>query len=138
MVALIILLLTILNVGMRGLFKHGFPCVTITVIGNHYIETPIQVVLDTGYNGYLTLPYTDAFPMGLTLNGVGSGKVADGSFAPFLQCSGSILYGEKRVRSSIDVQPGGRPLMGMALLKDLGFKVTIDPVKETVTFAHTK
>ena len=117
---------------MRGIFKNGFPFIEIEVAGNSEKVRKITVIIDTGYNGYLTLPYAEAFPIGLTLDGIGSGKVADGNFSPYLNCIGTVIYGGKRVRTVIDVQQNSRSLLGTALLKELGFIVKIDPVKETV------
>lgn len=117
---------------MHGTFELGFPWIEIEIIGSHDAATKVKVIVDTGFNGYLSLPYEVAFPIGLTLEGVGSGKVADGTFSPYLMCAGVVKYGETRVRSAIDVQQGGRPLMGTALLKELGRSLFLDPVKGVV------
>ncbi|MDO8518201.1 MAG: hypothetical protein Q7S26_02845 [bacterium] len=117
---------------MHGVFKKGFPCVEIEILGSGETVRKVEVIVDTGFNGYLTLPYEEAFPVGLTLDGIGSGKVADGNFSPYLSCTGTVLCGGERVRVSIDVQPNSRALLGTALLKDLGFALTVDPTKETV------
>lgn len=123
---------------MRGFFSEGFPWIEIAVTGNTETVRKISVIVDTGFNGSLTLPYADAFPIGLTLDGIGSGKVADGTFSPYLKCSGTVIYGENRVRTVIDVQQNGRPLLGMALLKELGYAVSVDPFKETVVLAPVR
>jgi clan AA aspartic protease len=123
---------------MHGVFENGFPWITIEVIGSSEQSVKVPVIIDTGFNGYLSLPYAIAFPIGLTLEGTGVGKIADGSFTPFLKCIGTIQYGETRVRTVIEVQPDCRPLLGNALLKELGRSLHIDPIKNTVTLEELR
>jgi predicted aspartyl protease len=117
---------------MRGFFENGFPFIEIEVAGSSEKARKIKVIIDTGYNGYLTLPYAEAFPIGLTLDSIGSGKLADGSFSPYLNCIGTVIFGGKRVRTVIDVQSDCRSLLGTALLKEFGFIIKIDPIREAV------
>jgi predicted aspartyl protease len=123
---------------MRGTFEDGFPWIEIEVTGNSELVRRIPVIVDTGFNGYLMLPYSEAFPIGLTLDSIGSGRVADGNFSPHLNCIGTVICEGKRVRIVIDVQQNCRPLMGMALLKELGYTLTVDPVKETVMLTEAR
>jgi predicted aspartyl protease len=123
---------------MHGTFKHGFPWMEIEVVGNTQTLRKISVIIDTGFNGYLTLPYTEAFPIGLTLEGIESATVADGNFSPYLKCNGTVICGDKRMRIVIDVQQNCRPLLGTALLKELGCAVSIDPIKETVVLTQVR
>lgn len=123
---------------MRGFFKDGFPSLHIEVAGNAEAARKITVIIDTGFDGHLALPYTEAFPIGLTLETIDSGRMADGTFVPYLRCTGMVMVGEKRVRAVIDVQQNSRCLLGTALLKDLGCAVKIDPVAETVELIEVR
>lgn len=123
---------------MHGTFEVGFPWITIEIVGTGETPVKVPVIVDTGYNGYLSLPYATAFPIGLTIDGVGSGKVADGRFSPFLNCRGTIVYGETRVKAIIEVQPDCRPLLGTELLKELGCTLFVDPVKGIVTLEQVR
>ena len=111
---------------MHGTFEDGFPFIEIGVTGSGGNVTTFKVIVDTGFNGYLSLPYAVAFPIGLTLVGTGSGRVADGNFSPYLKCIGTVAYGDKKVPTVIDVQQNSRPLLGTALLKELGCILTVD------------
>lgn len=123
---------------MRGTFEGGFPWIEIEIAGNSDSVHKVPVIVDTGYDGYLTLPYAAAFPIGLTLEGTGSGKIADGSFSPHLKCTGTIIYAEKRIRAIIDVQKDSRPLLGNSMLKDLDMVLIFDPVKGNVELQPVK
>jgi clan AA aspartic protease len=118
---------------MHGTFENGFPWIEIEIIGNAGNTEKVKVIVDTGFNGYLALPYAIAFPIGLTLDSIGSGKVADGTFSPYLNCIGTVMYGGTRVRTVIDVQKDCRPLLGTELLKEFGCAITVNPVKSLVT-----
>ena len=76
------------------------------------------------------MPYHTAFPIGLTLAGVSSGIVADGSESPCLVCLGKVKYNDTRVDTTIELQPDCRPLLGTQLLKDLGLRFIVDATKE--------
>jgi len=124
--------------GMRGTFENGLPWITLEVLGNGEKSTRVDVIVDTGFNGYLTLPYATAFPIGFTIEGVGSGKVADGSFSPYLIGSGMVLFGSKRIRATVDIQPNCRPLLGTELLKEMGCTLKVDPMKGTVELTEVR
>jgi len=123
---------------MRGIFKNGHPWVELEVLGNGEKPTQVEVIVDTGFNGYLALPYATAFPIGFTLEGVGSGKIADGSLSPYLVGSGTVLFGTKRIKTTVDIQPNCRPLFGTELLKEMGCMLKVDPIKETVEIIEVR
>jgi len=121
----------------RGVFENGLPCIDIRVLGGADTHQPIRAVIDTGYNGHLTLPYQTAFPLGLTLLGIESARQADGTFSPFLSCLGTVVLGDTRVRATIDVQQGARALIGTALLADLAVTLTLNSKQELVELVPT-
>lgn len=117
---------------MLGTFEDGFPYIEICIIGSGDNTSTVKVIVDTGFNGHLSLPYAVAFPIGLALVGTGSGRVADGSLSPYLKCIGTVLYGNKKVKTVIDVQQNSRPLLGTALLKELGCILNFDSMSGRV------
>jgi clan AA aspartic protease len=116
---------------LRGIFENNCPYIELQVFGSSEPVT-VRALIDTGFNGYLTLPYHMAFPLGFTLIGIGSVVVADGSSSPHLSCFGTIMIANKRIKAIIDVQPNCKVLMGMQLVKDLKLSILIDPVKNKV------
>lgn len=115
---------------LRGVFRDGFPSVEITIEGAS--DRTIDAVIDTGHNGYLSLPYDVAFGIGLTLVMVGSGKLANGSPAPELVCAGKVRIAGQAIDADISVLPEGRTLIGTKLLHDAGLKVLVDVRGEVV------
>lgn len=116
---------------MRGKFKNDLPCVEIQVQGLGEMKT-LEVIVDTGNNGYLQLPYLDAFPLGLRLDGVEDSQMADGMPSKHLVCRGDVTCDGKTVTTIIDIFPDGMLLMGNRLLKQLNKKVISDIVTDTV------
>ena len=75
----------------------------------------IQAVVDTGFNGYLTLPPTLVAELGLPVVGDGEAVLADGSEAVFDVYGVTALWdGRRRYVETGSV--GVDPLVGMALL----------------------
>jgi predicted aspartyl protease len=69
-----------MSMQMGYLDRNGHPRVTIHVRGTHPTEfIEIDVLLDTGFAGFLMLPITPALPLGLALYGTGDYSLADGS-----------------------------------------------------------
>jgi predicted aspartyl protease len=85
-----------------------------------------MALVDTGFNGYLTLPYVEAFPLGLILQGVTSSILADGSSSEHFVCAGEVCVGGKCVSANIEIQPASRVLLGTQLLKKLGRIFVLD------------
>ncbi len=113
--------------------------------GNLYIEFEaygifpqskrrFKAQIDTGYSGYLTLQYPDAFPLGLVLTGTKAYTIADGSTMYSFVALGKIEIDEKAITIPIDIQPKGSILAGMQLLKTIGKNLFIDFSKEIVKF----
>ena len=112
---------------MRGHFENDLPWVDIEVQGIEGSKPrKIRVVVDTGNNGYVSLPYQEAFPIGLRLDGVQASTLADGSSATHLVCRGIVTLGDKKAATAIDVYPKGPMLIGNNLLKALGLQLISD------------
>lgn len=94
----------------------------------------IKALVDTGFDGYLTLPFAEAFPLGLVLIGVTSYTIADGSTMHNFVCLGQIAVNNKNLPVAIDIQPKGNILAGMKLLTKISKTMKVDFVKQSVVF----
>lgn len=117
---------------MLGTFKNGQPRILIQVKGaGEYAE--IEAIVDSGFNGYLKIPYEVAFPLGLSLMLIQGGIiVADGNSTACLVCEGEVCIDGKCIKTSIDVHPANVIQIGTALLRELKKTFTIDPVNSKV------
>jgi clan AA aspartic protease len=82
--------------------------------------------IDTGYNGYLTLPSDLITALGLNFAGYRSGTLADGSTVILAVHLGTVTWHEVQ-REVLVAQAVGRPLIGMSLLQ--GSRLTIDAIE---------
>jgi predicted aspartyl protease len=105
---------------MLGTFNDDQPKIEIEVSGTSEHPKKITALVDSGFNGYLTLPYVEAFPLGLILKGIKSSILADGSPSEHFVCAGSVCMDGRCVNMPIDIQPGSIVLLGTKLLKELG------------------
>lgn len=120
---------------MHGYFKNLTPHIDIELYGAlPDAKKKLSGLIDTGFNGYLVLPYVDAFPLGLVLQGVQSATLADSSISHHFFCLGHVVFDGKDIIIPIDIQPAGPILIGVQLLKKFEKDLHIDFVKETVEF----
>jgi clan AA aspartic protease len=89
----------------------------LTVKGpNRQIER-VAAVIDTGYNGSLTLPSTIVSQLGLKLQRRGNAILADGSVTPFDIYSAVVVW-DGHLRTIPVDEIDSTPLIGTALLAD--------------------
>jgi clan AA aspartic protease len=116
-----------------GSFDNKSPCCQIKIWGvnksNFHEGTAI---IDTGFNGYLSIPSRVGFPLGLVLVGTQTSNMADGNTKTSLSCIGNIQIGERETLSEISVGSGTDILIGTQLLGQLGYTMDIDFKAETV------
>ena len=104
---------------MLGTFDNDQPKIEIEVKGVNGNTKRLIALIDSGFNGYLTLPYVETFPLGLVLTGIQSNTLADGSSSSHLVCIGKICVSGTWVTTTIDIQPANIILLGTKLLKEL-------------------
>jgi clan AA aspartic protease len=89
--------------------------VRLVVRGRFGRELETEVVVDTGYDGFLTLPSELITELDLPFRGEGTAVLADGKQVVFRIHEGVALWDGKPRRVPIDAADTA-PLLGMALL----------------------
>jgi predicted aspartyl protease len=85
----------------------GHPVIRISVFGIHPdLKQEFEVMIDTGFTGFLLMPIMSAFSLGLTLVGTGNYTLADNSTSPKLLAMGSVVVAnEDPVHGVIVLEP---------------------------------
>lgn len=100
--------------------------VTITVGGPIGREQEIETIIDTGFDGALSLPPTRIAALNLSWRRRGRALLADGNESLFDIYEGTIVWDGTPRRISIDAADTD-PLLGMALL--FGYELTLQAVE---------
>jgi len=95
------------------------------------LKRKVSGLIDTGFSGYLSLPFVIAFPLGLILKGQQPYTLADGSVSNHFVCLGTVEFGGQSVVVPIDVQPSGPILIGNQLLKKLSLSLSVDFMRDS-------
>jgi clan AA aspartic protease len=98
--------------------------ITLVLVGPAAQQQQVEAVLDTGFNGYLTLPLAIITGLQLGLLGRAQGILADGSVELFDVYRAVVLWdGQPR---SIDVQATAtKALLGMKLLERHSLRIDV-------------
>ena len=84
---------------------------------------PVEVVLDTGFEGYLGLPPLIIQQLALTPAGHRYAELANGGRVRVRFYVGTVLWNGRSLEVDV-IETGNAPLLGMALLQ--GSRVTLD------------
>ncbi len=122
---------------MLGTFNNDQPVIEIDVKGVTGISKKINALVDSGFNGYLQIPFMEAFPLGLVLAGIQANTLADGSTSSHLVCKGQVCVDGRCIDTTIDIQQANIVLLGTKLLKELGKVFTLDAVTGRVEIADS-
>ncbi len=110
---------------LHGFLSNRCPKIKIRLIGE--LEDEIEVIVDTGFNGYLALSEEIATKLKLHATGaVGSSTIADGSSSPYVSYLGKVSYNDMRIDTEVEVQPKAKSLLGMNLLQELELSLFVD------------
>lgn len=99
--------------------------VKLVIRGSSVRTREIEAVIDTGFNGFLTLPPTLAAELDLPILKKGLGFLADGSQVRF-SLHAVVVEWDGRERYIAADATGKRPLVGMQLLRGHGLYVDVD------------
>ncbi|MEK9186198.1 MAG: hypothetical protein AAB885_01285 [Patescibacteria group bacterium] len=111
---------------MLGTFDNDQPFIEIEISGVSGISKKIGALVDSGFNGYLQIPFIEAFPLGLVLVGIQANTLANGSTSSHLVCKGNVCIDGKCIETTIDIESGNIVLLGTKLLKELGKTFILD------------
>ena len=89
-------------------------------------EEAVVAVIDTGFNGYLTLPRHLVAALNLNHHSFTSAMLGDGSHVSLSRYEGIVLW-DGREREILALEADGGPLVGMALLQGHRLAVEVVP-----------
>lgn len=106
------------------------PRIELTVKGNRK-AIGIEPVVDTGFDGYLSLPVAVAIPLGLELKGRVPVELADGSMKSELTFRGMVIWQGREYSIEIFLTESKEALVGSGLMQ--GQELTISYGRRCVT-----
>jgi clan AA aspartic protease len=99
--------------------------VAVTVVGPGGDELELDAALDTGFNGYLTVPPDVALVLGLRQVGARAATLADGSRTQLAAYLVSIRW-DGLTRLVVCLAADGGPLIGMRMMH--GYRVLLEVI----------
>ncbi len=97
--------------------------VTVEILDGEGRPRPLDVVLDTGFTGYLTLPAESIAWLGLPSVGRRTFELANGELFEFEAYLASVSW-HGRPTDALTLKSDSAPLLGMTLL--WGSRITVD------------
>ena len=110
---------------IRGTIRRRDAIIEMVISGSGARSQSVEAVIDTGFNGYLTLPGPVITALQLPLVGYRRGRLADGSVTRLNVRMVSLIWHGRR-KEVLAMEADGAPLVGMALLE--GSRLTMDVV----------
>ncbi len=87
------------------------------------VPIPIMAVIDTGFNGYLTLPSDHIASLELPFHSFAEAQLGDGQTVALRKFEGNVLWNNE-LRPLTVLETQGAPLVGMAFL--INHRVTLE------------
>jgi clan AA aspartic protease len=100
--------------------------IPLTVRGAGGREETVEAVIDTGFNGSLTLPVTVIRALALPWQNVVRGTLADGSTCLMAVYQAAVVW-DRQERSVFVVESESDSLVGMELLSGYELKIQVRP-----------
>ena len=107
----------------------GHPKLKAIVSGSRG-QAEIEALIDTGFDGEITLPSAIGVQLGLELAGVEEFELADGSIGEGFVFRGQVTLGNRSQRVNIMLTDSDEALIGTSLLSN--YQLTIDFVNRTI------
>ena len=101
--------------------------VTVDIMDAESRFQPIEVILDTGFTGYLTLPTESIQVLGLPSVGRRTFELANGELFEFEAYLAAVSW-HGRLSDALVLKSDSTPLLGMTLL--WGSRVTVDALTD--------
>ena len=108
---------------LTGRIRNRQVWLTVEILNNSGRHLPVEVVLDTGFEGELALLIPVIRQLGLQEYDYGFAEQSDGSFTRVAIYRATVLWDGQRRRIDV-IESGSEPLLGMELL--LGSRVVLD------------
>ena len=99
--------------------------ISLSVQGSEGQSREIDAVIDTGFNGFLTLPASLIQELGLVWRRRGRAMLADGSDSLFDIYEAIVTWDDRSRRIAVD-EVNSDPLIGMSLL--YGYELTVQVI----------
>ncbi len=99
--------------------------IPVTVRGVEEQEQDVEAVIDTGFDGWLTLPKLQIASLGLPWRRRGRAMLADGNEALFDVYEATVIWDGRMRRIAVDCVDSD-PLVGMSLLD--GHELTVQVI----------
>ena len=113
----------------------GHPKIKAIVSGS-WGQAEIEALIDTGFDGEITLPSVIGVRLGLELTGIEDFELADGSIGEGFVFSGQVTLGERSQKVDIALADIDEALIGTRLLSN--YQLTIDFVNRTVEIKESQ
>jgi clan AA aspartic protease len=98
--------------------------IRVTVLGRRGRKRSIEAAIDTGYDGYLTLPPDLIAQLGLSWRRRGRAELADGGETTFDVYESTVDWVNHRRRIEVD-EANTMPLLGMEMLDGYELKIKV-------------
>jgi clan AA aspartic protease len=105
--------------------EYGTAVVTVSLLALNRNSSTVEAVIDTGFNGFLTLPVPEIARLQFPYEGTMRVELGNGQEVELDVFSGSVLW-DGQVRTGLVLAADGTPLIGMALLE--GSRVCLDVI----------
>ena len=111
-----------------SLHESGSPAIDLEICGPFPdIRQTFTAIVDTGFTGFVSMPLTQAFPLGLSLVGTTSVVLADGSTqVKLLALCKAFLANEARTGSVILEPSSTEVLVGMEFMSTFQKTLVVD------------
>lgn len=118
-----------------NLNQNQSPKITIDLYGKLGKPQPFEVIIDTGFTGGVSMPFTKALPLGLVLFSTASFTLADGSKEESFLCLGMAKFEGVEKEIVISLTKGNDILIGTEFLSSFDIKLWLN--YQTKTFNCT-
>ncbi len=106
--------------------NNGEATIRLKLLGPTGIEKRISAIIDTGYDGWLTLPSELITELLLPWSTVGQAVLADGSEIEYDVYEARVVWDRRQREVDID-ESDTAPLIGMAMLQDCELNMVVQP-----------
>ena len=103
------------------------PCISFHLCGVAHEEPGLEYegVIDTGFSGFITLPFDEAFALQLPLEGTAGVTLADGSSQTVLTALGIVTLADMKITGTVELSLSPEILVGMEFLRKFKYGLAI-------------